>query len=161
MQEVDERLERERLEEERQQRLRKELAERREANQKFICELERQAGAWHRAQFLRRYVRAARRALGADTITLDLHGQPTDFLAWAEHYIDQLDPLSAADHDSDLTPERSYYSDSDRDRLQGELRRLSGHTWERASKLVAEPTESNDDPTADEDDHDDDWDDED
>ena len=161
MQEVDERLERERLEVERQQRIRKELAERREANQKFICELEHQAGAWHRAQFLRRYIRAARRALGADSITLELHGQPTDFLAWAEHYIDQLDPLSAADHDSDLTPERSYYSDSDRDRLQGELRRLSGHTWERASKLVAEPTESNDEPTADEDDHDDDWDDED
>jgi len=161
MQEVDERLERERLEVERQQRIRKELAERREANQKFICELEHQAGAWHRAQFLRRYIRAARRALGADSITLELHGQPTDFLAWAEQYIDQLDPLSAADHDSDLTPERSYYSDSDRDRLQGELRRLSGHTWERASKLVAEPTESNDEPTADEDDHDDDWDDED
>lgn len=90
-----------------------------------------------------------------DTITLDLRGQPTDFLAWAEHYIDQLDPLSAADHDSDLTPERSYYSDSDRDRLQGELRRLSGHTWDHAAKLVAEPTESNDDPAADEGQHDD------
>jgi hypothetical protein len=161
MQEVDEQRERERLEEERQERLRKEFAERREANVKFIYELARQAGAWHRAQFLRRYVRAARRALGAESITLDLKGQPTDFLAWAEHYIDQLDPLSATDHDSDLTPERTYYSDSDRDRLQGELRRLSGHTWDRASKLVAEPTESDDDPTADEDDPDEYWDDED
>jgi hypothetical protein len=161
MQEVDEEREREQLERERQERLRKELAERREANLKFICELERQAGAWHRAQFLRRYVRAARRALGAESITLNLDGKPIDFLAWAEHYVDQLDPLSATDHDSDLTPERSYYSDSDRDRLQGELRRLSGHTWDRALKLVAEPTETDDDPIDDEDEPGDYWDDED
>jgi hypothetical protein len=161
LQEVDEEREREQLERERQERLRKELAERREANLKFICELERQAGAWHRAQFLRRYVRAARRALGAESITLDLDGKPIDFLAWAEHYVDQLDPLSATDHDTDLTPERSYYSDSDRDRLQGELRRLSGHTWDRALKLVAEPTETDDDPSDDDDEHDDYWDDED
>ena len=40
-----------------------------------------------------------------DTITVwTCMASPTDFLAWAEHYIDQLDPLSAADHDSDLTP---------------------------------------------------------
>jgi hypothetical protein len=110
---------------------------------------------------LRRYVRAARRALGAESITLDLDGKPIDFLAWAEHYIDQLDPLSATDHDSDLTPERSYHSDSDRDRLQGELRRLSGHTWDRALKLVAEPTETDDDPNDDEDEPGDYWDDED
>lgn len=161
MQEVDEEREREQLERERQERLRKELAERRETNLKFICELERQAGAWHRAQFLRRYVRAARRALGAESITLDFDDKPIDFLAWAEHYVDQLDPLSATDHDSDLTPERSYYSDSDRDRLQGELRRLSGHTWDRALKLVAEPTETDDDPSDDEDELDDYWDDED
>jgi hypothetical protein len=32
---------------------------------------------------LRRYVRAARRALGAESITLDLDGKPMDFLAWA------------------------------------------------------------------------------
>jgi hypothetical protein len=55
-----------------------------------------------------------------------------------------------------------YYDyDSDRDRLQGEPRRLSGNTWGHASKLVAEPTESNHDPAADEDEHDDHRDDED
>jgi hypothetical protein len=146
---------------------------------------------------LRRYVRAARRALGAESITLDFDGKPiardaaqscsaadqpahqyagkdaaddtsslvgkspASFLAWAEHYVDQLDPLSATDHDSDLTPERSYYSDSDRDRLQGELRRLSGHTWDRTLKLVAEPIETDDDPSDDEDELEDYWDDED
>jgi hypothetical protein len=56
-----------------------------------------------------------------------------------------------------------YYDyDSNRDRLQGEPRRLSGKTWGHASRLVvAEPTESNHDPAADEDEHDDHWDDED
>lgn len=202
MQEVDEERERERLERERQAKLAAELSARRAANTQLIHELERQAGAWHRAQFLRRYVRAAKRTLGADSITLDLNGQPAardaalscsaadrpahpyagkdavdetsslvgkspaSFLAWAEHYIDQLDPLSATDHDSDMTPERSSYSDSDRDRLQGELRRLSGHTWDRASRVVATLTEDTDSPDsadeADEADEDDDhWNDDD
>ena len=55
-----------------------------------------------------------------------------------------------------LVPERSYYSDNDRDRLQGELRRLSGHTWERAMKLIAEPPDSQSDLEADDED-DEDW----
>ena len=156
MKEVDEQRAREEREREEQERRRQALAERREANQKLIWELEHQAGAWHRAQFLRRYVRAARRRLGTETITVNLQGQPMDFIAWAEHYVDQLDPLSATDHDPDLMPERSYYSDNDRDRLQGELRRLSGHTWERAMKLIAEPPSSQPAPEADDED-DEDW----
>ncbi len=87
---------------------------------------------------------------------MNLQGQPMDFIAWAEHYVDQLDPLSATDHDPDLMPERTYYSDNDRDRLQGELRRLSGHTWERAMKLIAEPPDSHSD-LEDEDEDDEDW----
>ena len=146
MQVIDEEIAREQREHEEQERRQQALAERREANQKLIWQLEHQAGAWHRAQFLRRYVRAARRRLGTDTIILNLQGEPTDFLAWAEHYVDQLDPLSAADHDPDLMPERAYYSDADRDRLQGELRRLSGHTWARATKLIAEPPDHESDP---------------
>ena len=61
------------------------------------------------------------------------------------------------------TPHPSYYGNpKDRDRFEKELVRLAGHTWERASKLVAEPTESNDDdPVDNEDEQDDDWDDED
>lgn len=80
---------------------------------------------------------SARRALGADTITPDLHGQPTDFLAWAEHCIDQLDPLTSIAHDPDLTPAASYHADADRGRLQAELRRLFGHSWQLAQKLGA------------------------
>jgi len=57
----------------------------------------RQAGAWHRARFLRRYLNAARRALGDQSFTVDLQGQPTDFIRWAEHYVNQVDPLHPRD----------------------------------------------------------------
>jgi len=70
---------------------------RRAANLKLIEELERQAGAWHRARFLRRYLRAAVRVLGDDSLTVDMQGQPTDFIRWAEHYVNQLDPLHPRD----------------------------------------------------------------
>ena len=52
--------------------------ERRIANEKLIQELERQAGAWNRAQLLRRYLRAARRSLG---------DRDVEFLSWAEHHV--------------------------------------------------------------------------
>ncbi len=149
-QDVDEKKERARLERERQERLRQELAARREAHQTLIFELERQAGAWSRAQLLRRYLRAARRALGDRPHTVDLHGtSPSNFSRWAEHYVNQLDPLHIEPHDPDLMheiPHPSYDGHpKDRDRFEKELVRLTGHTWERASKLMAEPTESDDD----------------
>jgi hypothetical protein len=135
MQEVDEERERERLEEGRQERLRTELAERREANQTLIHALETQAGAWHRARYLRRYLRAARRTTGSQPVIIELQNQPADFLDWAEHYVDQLDPLMSISHDPDLTPARTYVSDGDRDRLQAELRRLLGHVWHLSQKI--------------------------
>lgn len=46
-----------------QQRLAWEQSRRRDEHDKLISELERQAGAWHRARMLRRYLRAARRAI--------------------------------------------------------------------------------------------------
>ena len=79
-----------RREHERQQAL---VRERRAANGALIEALEIQAGAWSRAQALRRYLRAARRALGEETFKVDLQAQRIDFLAWAEHYVNQLDPL--------------------------------------------------------------------
>ena len=63
---------------------------------KLIHELERQAGAWSRAQLLRRYLRAARAHSAATGFKVDLQGTPVDFLAWAEHYVNQLDPLHPA-----------------------------------------------------------------
>lgn len=128
------------------------VRQRRAAHAELIEELERQAGAWHRSQFLRRYLRAARRVPGDVTFTAELQGKPTDFLAWAEHYVNQLDPLHIEQHDPNLmheTPHPSYYGNpKDRDRFEKELVRLAGHTWERASKLATSPTASDDDPEA-------------
>jgi hypothetical protein len=69
------------------------LRERCTANEKLIHALDVQAGAWHRARYLRAYLRTARRTLGSRTLTVDLQGTPTDFLNWADHYVNQLDPL--------------------------------------------------------------------
>ena len=136
MQEVDEEQERERLERERQARLAAELSARRAANEELIHTLETQAGAWHRAQFLRRYLRAARRSLGARTVTVQLAKNDTDFLDWAEHYVNQLDPLHPEPRNPDCQHERDFYYRSDEKRLAEELQRLFGHTWERSPKLA-------------------------
>ena len=115
-----------------------------------------------RARHVSAYLRAARRVSCDVTFTAELQGKPTDFLAWADHYVNQLDPLHIEPHDPDLmheTPHPSYYGNpKDRERFEKELVRLAGHTWERASKLVAEPTQHDDDPDDDEDEHED-WDD--
>ena len=82
------------------------IRQRRAANVKLIEELEHQAGAWHRARFLRRYLRAAKRALGNRSFTTDLHH------------------------------ERSFQYGADEERLKGELQRLLGHSWETATKVI-------------------------
>lgn len=87
-------------EEAEQERRRREqnLSERRQAQSKLIDELERQAAAWLRARFPRRYVLAAHHALAGHRIEVKLHNQSTDFLDWAATYVDQLDPLSPTPH---------------------------------------------------------------
>jgi hypothetical protein len=77
-------------------RQRKERQERRAAHAKLISDLERQAGAWHRSRILRRYIQAARRALGAGRVQVPFRDQSIDFLDWATAYVDQIDPLSAS-----------------------------------------------------------------
>ncbi len=154
MHEVDEEHERELRAREEAARLQQELSARRADNSTLIEALERQAGAWARAQFLRCYLRAARRAVGSRAITVTLNDQPTDFLSWAEHYVNQLDPLHREPRDLDLQRERSSYYGSDEKFVEEELQRPSGHAWERSSKLVAGPTCGNndsDDPTDDDD----------
>ena len=152
MQEVDEKDERDRIEHERQQKLREELAERRAANQTLIHELERQAGAWSRAQLLRRYLRAARRATAPDGFFVESANGPLDFLSWAEHYVNQLDPLHPEPHDPDLKYDRTAYSyGEDEKRPMQELRRLMGHSWESATKLLAATTDVDEDSDDDDD----------
>jgi len=64
-------------------------------------------GHGNRAQFLRRHLRVARRTMGSRSVIVELQDQPSDFLDWAEHYVDQLDPLTLRAHDPDRTPARS------------------------------------------------------
>jgi len=109
------------------------VRERRAANIQLIEELERQAGAWHRARFLRRYLRAAKRALDDRLFTVDLQGQPTDFIRWAEHYVNQLDPLHPEPRNPEFAHERSWQYGSEEKRVTDELQRLFGHTWEEAT----------------------------
>jgi hypothetical protein len=78
------------------ERLREERMARQEANAKLIKQLETDAGAWHRARYLRRYIRAARQRVAGSTIEASYLNTTLDYLAWAERYVDQLDPLSPA-----------------------------------------------------------------
>lgn len=127
------------------ERLAREQEQRREANAKLIIQLETIAGAWHRARALRTFVRAARRQLGAHVLQTELLGQPTDFVAWAERYINQLDPAHELPRDADLVgPRHLYYGPSD---LTETLSRLSGQNWKQSWKLsgLPEGSESGDD----------------
>ena len=101
--------ERERRAREEAERLREAEQKRRALNSKMIAELERQAGAWEYAGRLRRYVRAARRALGSRQFIWPPHQTPLDFLAWAERYVDEIDPLHPVPLHADRTPEGSGY----------------------------------------------------
>jgi hypothetical protein len=129
----DERREREWVEEE---RLRREKEDRRAAHAKLRAELERQAGAWHRAQFLRRYIQAARRSLGHQLIERPFLNQPIDFLEWAENYVDQLDPLTAIQHNPDQWPEPTNYVYADESSLKNLLLRVTGFDGRTAHKLT-------------------------
>jgi hypothetical protein len=122
------------IEQRRQEELRWQRSERRAANATLIHELEAQVGAWCRARLLRAYLRALRRAAGSQKIKAKLHGKHVDFIDWAQHYVDQLDPLSSTPHDLDLKANRSGYS-SDEYKLRHALSRLIGQRWQDAWKL--------------------------
>jgi hypothetical protein len=62
---------------------------------------------------------------------------PLDFLAWAEHYVNQLDPLHPEPRDTDFAHGRRFEYGADGKRTQEEQHRLSGHAWESTTKLVA------------------------
>lgn len=130
------------IERRRQEELRWEQSQRRTANATLIHELEAQAGSWLRARFLRSYLRALRRALdreGTQGLVAKRQEETVDFLEWAQHYVDQLDPLCNAPHDPDLETERpGYYSPADK-QVNETLDRLLGNHWSDAFK-VGQPT---------------------
>jgi len=109
--------------------------ERRSANAELIRALETQAGAWMRARLFRSYLRALKGTLGDQMVEASLNKLPVDFLAWATHYVDQLDPLSPAPHDADLMDEspRTYGNEEG---VRQTLSRLMGRHWQEAWKVV-------------------------
>jgi hypothetical protein len=126
----DEQEAREREERERRQA---EWEARQEANQKLISQLERDAGAWHRARYLRRYVQAARQHLAGQSLRVKFQEEAIDFLDWAQTYLNQLDPLHPASRTGEFE-ETSHYYQNDLDRMKKAFGRLLGTDWPKAWK---------------------------
>jgi hypothetical protein len=115
-------------------RLREERLERQEANAKLIKQLETDAGAWHRARYLRRYLRAARLRLSGEALSVGYLGTTIDFLAWADRYVEQLDPLIDAPRVEDFERPSNDYGSEDEKWKRG-LARLVGSLWKDAWKV--------------------------
>ena len=109
--------------------------ERCNAHYKLSYELERQAGAWHRARFLRRYLRAAKRAVSDRKISARFLDEQIDFIAWAESYVEQLDPLTVTPRNLELDVSSSYHTPTEQ-QLEAMLLRLTGGEWKWSAKLV-------------------------
>jgi hypothetical protein len=131
-----------RQERERQQRAFQEEEQRRKAQEArqqahavLIEQLETDAGAWHRARYLRRYIRAARRSAGQRSLRARFMGESVDFLDWAESYINQLDPLHPSQRSIELQAHRSGYVVNDLDRITASFARLLGSEWTSAWKM--------------------------
>jgi hypothetical protein len=126
---------RELREKEEEKRREKEREEIREANQRLIEQLETDAGAWHRAQYLRRYVRAARRTLGHQILPARFRDRTVDFFDWAERYIDEMDPLKDADRTDAFEASSTGYMHNDLERIKEAFGRLLGSDWSDAWKI--------------------------
>jgi hypothetical protein len=120
------------LEEQRRRVMTLELAERRRAHTQLIRQLEMQAESWLRSRILRRYLRALKRVSPA------LNAK---FVEWAEHYINQLDPLCATPRQPDLPAERNTWNVSP-DTGLSEFLRFFGHHWPDAKPIPPAPPDS-------------------
>jgi len=123
--------EQEKREREEAERRRRELEEQRQANQRLIEQLETQAGAWYRARMLRAYLRVLR---SAGSFEVDFRGHPTDFITWAERYVNAMDPVHQSPRENEFL--REEYSWRANERPKEELARLSGHNWAKSWKLT-------------------------
>ena len=116
------------------ERLHEERLARQEGNAKLIKQLETDAGAWHRARYLRRYIRAARRRLTGEVIAVRYLETMVDFLVWADRYVEQLDPLSDTPRCEDFERPSNDYGSDDEKWKRG-LARLVGSLWKDAWKV--------------------------
>ncbi|MGH8251918.1 MAG: hypothetical protein ACREVI_14705 [Steroidobacteraceae bacterium] len=129
--------EREKRERGEAERRRKELEARQETNAALVRQLETDAGAWHRARYLRRYTAAARRALDMGTIPVRFQKRQINYLAWAERYVDQLDPLKSVPRSTEFAKRTGHYM-NDLERMKDAFGRLLGSEWAHAWKLGAD-----------------------
>jgi hypothetical protein len=130
--EKDEREARERAEKERRRR---DEEATRDAHQKLIAQLEADAGAWHRARYLRRYIQAARKALEGRPLQASFRGEAVDYLNWADRYVDQLDPLRSLPRSGEFEKGSSYHFRDELDQMKEAFGRLFGADWSKAFKL--------------------------
>jgi hypothetical protein len=126
-----------RLDEARRERLRVTQ----EAHAKLIARLEAESGAWERAQRLRRYLRAVRRALKpGQRIEAQLEGQRVDLLALGEEFANQLDPLHSVPRTPGCFSGKDPYAtgqsyDSDEAKLWKFVARSLGGDWRQGDKI--------------------------
>lgn len=130
--------ERRRQDEERRERIRKT----REAHAHLISRLEAEAGAWGRAQRLRRYLRAARRALSPGArLNVVLEGASVDLLALGEAFADQLDPLHPSLRAREFFDKTDPYAsgeryESDETKVHKFITRVLGGDWPHVPKMT-------------------------
>jgi hypothetical protein len=127
--------EREAREHEEAERRREEWEAIQEANQKLITQLETDAGAWHRARYLRRYIQAARKRFGGQSLPAVFRTESVDFFDWAEGYLNQLDPLHGAERTGEFEEGSTHHFQNDLDRLKKAFGRLLGSEWSDAWKV--------------------------
>jgi hypothetical protein len=105
------------------------------AHQKLIKQLETDAGAWHRARYLRRYVTALRRRLRDQNLCVSFRKETVNFLDWAESYINQLDPLEPAPRTREFKEGSTGYYHNDLESMKKAFGRLLGSDWSDAWKI--------------------------
>ena len=105
------------------------------ANQRLVVQLERDAGAWHRARYLRQYVVAARKILGSRPLPVAFRNETIDYLDWAERYVNQLDPLREMARTGEFEEDSEYHYQNELESLKKAFGRLLGSDWSDAFKL--------------------------
>jgi len=104
------------------------------AHAALIEQWETDAGAWHRARQLRAYLRALHRRFPLGSLKARFRDTTVDFFDWAQHYLQQVDPLNPGPRKSNLK-EFGRHS-----RLASEtLARLIGDHWRNASRFEEAP----------------------
>jgi hypothetical protein len=134
--------ERKEIERQERERLQREREARQDANAKLVKQLETDAGAWHRARYLRRYVHALRRTIGQGSLRARFRDDIVDFVAWAEQYVNQVDPLHALPRRDEFEKSGAFQYQSDIDRMKSAFARILGSDWENAWKLGKDYTQS-------------------